>query len=276
MRNMLYILGCLTILLLVSCGDSSTGNDSDDGIINSREMVLVEGGTFMMGCRDSLGEADEYPLHEVTVSDFYIGKYEVTQALWVEIYGEVPAGLNDSIPNWSAFGPSWYQALEFLNALSLHDGYEPCYNTSGSNIVCDFTKNGYRFPTEAEWEFAARGGNLSQGYIYAGSNDHSEVCAHDSDYTVGRLAPNELGLYDMSGNKSEHCWDRYASDYYQQCLDAGVVVDPKGPDTSTNLRIFRGGGQIGQTSELRVSTRKSDVYVYGSHKCTTRLVRTAQ
>ena len=141
---------------------------------------------------------------------------------------------------------SWYEAVEFCNALSIKDGLEPCYtidkNTKDPNnkntydelkwtVSCNFSADGYRLPTEAEWEFAARGGNKSKGYLYAGSNDLDEVAwysgnSDDPLHKVGQKKPNELGIYDMCGNLQEWCWDWYKQDY-----NYGSEPDPKGADS---------------------------------------------
>ncbi len=134
--------------------------------------VLVEAGTFRIGSTN--GDYDEKPVHEVTLSrSFYMSQYEVTQKQWREVMDTNPSHFKgDGLPVERA---SWYDAVEYCNRLSRREGLTPCYSGSGNNIVCDFSAAGYRLPTEAEWEYAARGGNKSRGYTYSGSNSAVDV-----------------------------------------------------------------------------------------------------
>lgn len=158
-------------------------------------MVFVEGGTFKMG------GGYEY-VHEVTVDDFYIGKYEVTQALWKTVMDYNPSlYINDSVPVSRI--KSWDEIQKFIEKLN------------------EYTRGNYRLPTEAEWEYAARGGNKSKNYKYCGSNDISKVAwysgnSNDRLHKIGMKQPNELGIYDMSGNATEWCMDYMDPDYYQK------------------------------------------------------------
>ena len=194
------------------------------------EMVEVECGTYNIGTYDW-----EKPIHSVTVSSFSIGKYEVTQKLWKAVMGTNPSYFKgDNLPVENV---SWYQVQEFIRKLNAKTGKH------------------YRLPTEAEWEFAARGGNRSRGYIYSGSNDIGTVAWYDGNsgdktHPVGTKAPNELGIYDMSGNVLEWCQDWYASNYYSK----SPSTNPKGPTTGSN-RVVRGGGWYGNAGRCRVSCR---------------------
>jgi len=207
--------------------------------LDKRDMVLVEGGTFRMGSTG--GDDDEEPVHSVTVSSFYLSKYEVTQGLWKEVMGNNPSNTNYGIGNSNPVNNvSWYDAVRFCNKLSERDGLDPAYRISGTDVRCDWSKNGYRLPTEAEWEYAARGGNKSRGYTYAGSNSIGDVAWYHTNsrgntHPVGQKRPNELGLYDMSGNVWEWCWDRYGS------YSRGSQTDPRGASSGRG-RVFRGGG----------------------------------
>ncbi|MBN2833583.1 MAG: formylglycine-generating enzyme family protein [Candidatus Delongbacteria bacterium] len=182
-------------------------------------MVLVEGGTFKMG--SNVGSIVEKPIHNVTVSDFFICKTEITQAQFKAIMGNNPSSFKgDNNPVETV---SWNDAVEFCKKLSKKEGVT------------------YRLPTEAEWEYAARGGNRSRGYKYSGSDNIGIVAEYNgnnnkSTNPVGGKQPNELGIYDMTGNVWEWCSDRYADNYYNNCPSN----NPKGPN-SGSYRVLRGG-----------------------------------
>ncbi len=218
------------------------------------DMVPVEGGVFDMGDTFGDGDDDEKPVHKVTLSSFEIGKTEVTQSQWVSVMGSNPASFRgDSLPIGSV---NWYDVVEFCNKLSSLSGLSPCYtidktrkdpnNTSSSDDVkwlvsCDFSANGYRLPTEAEWEYACRGGKQSAGYKYSGSNNVHEVAWYSGNsdsktHPVGQKKANELSIYDMSGNIYEWCWDWYSSDFYSN----SPLRNPQGPSSGSS-RVQRGG-----------------------------------
>ena len=191
------------------------------------DMVLVEGGTYMMGNpdRDRNDEYAEDVPHEVTLSSFYICKYEVTEALWTAVMGSNPSyhKLGDNYPVEQV---NWYDCQDFVEKLS------------------ELTGRHFRLPTEAEWEYAARGGKRSRGYRYSGSYNLDEIGwhvgnAHHYKREVGTKKPNELGLYDMTGNVSEWCQDKLDIEYYHH----SPSINPQGPDRSTykDNRCFRGG-----------------------------------
>jgi formylglycine-generating enzyme required for sulfatase activity len=213
-------------------------------------MVLVEGGTFTMGSNN--GNDDEKPVHTVVVESFYIGKHEVTQKEWTEIMRSNPsAHRGDNLPVEYV---SWHDAIEYCNKLSLKEGLSPCYRGNEDDIICNWNASGYRLPTEAEWEYAAKGGN-KDGLIYtfSGGNNADAVAWYvgNSEKTtkpVGTKVSNSLGIYDMSGNVWEWCWDWYGS------YTSGTKVNPHGPDSGEN-RVFRGGSVGSSTRGIRSMRR---------------------
>jgi formylglycine-generating enzyme required for sulfatase activity len=233
--------------------------------------ALVEGGTFTMGSPSSEPDRDSYegPQHQVTVKSFYMGKYEVTQREWQELMGTTAAQQRNmaqqaaNASGWSLRGEgehypmyyvSWFEAVEYCNKRSVKEGLTPAYRGSGNSITCDWSANGYRLPTEAEWEYAAKGGNKNfLTYLYAGSNSAGAVAWYDGNSggttrPVGTKAPNDLGIYDLSGNVYEWCWDWYG-DY-----GSGAQTNPAGP-VSGSYCVIRGGSWYGSARYLRSSLR---------------------
>lgn len=184
-------------------------------------MVYVEGGEFLMGSNDSEASGNEKPAHKVTLNSYYIGETEVTLDLWQAIMGSTPCefkGANSPVVNIS-----WDECQIFIEKLNSR------------------TSKKFRLPTEAEWEFAARGGNESRHYQFSGSNSTEDVAWYEENsggtlHPVKTMQPNELGLYDMSGNVWEMCSDWYDANYYQN----SVSTNPTGP-TSGDIRVTRGG-----------------------------------
>jgi len=203
----------------------------------SPNLIIIEGGTFIMGS-DEAGEREQ-PAHTVTVSSFLMSESEVTQNMWNEVMDDNPSRLKgESLPVERI---TWMMAIEFCNGLSLKEGLEPFYIITDEGVQADWSKNGYRLPTEAEWEFAAKGGNKSQGLQFAGSDTIDEVAWHKENsrfktHNVKEKKANELGLYDMSGNVYEWCWDWFGETYYAD----SPAQDPKGPETGER-KILRGG-----------------------------------
>lgn len=250
------------------------GNNTINCFVGGEDWeAFVFGGTFQMGSTN--GGADEKPIHTVIVSSFLIGKHEVTQKEYETIMGTNPAhdyGVGDNYP---VYYVTWYDAVEFCNKLSDLKGYNRCYSGSGS-IVCNWSANGYRLPTEAEWEFTCRGGVSSENYKYSGSNNIDDVAWYDSNsgsktHIVGTKQSNELGIYDMSGNVYEWCWDWYSSYYYKNSPEN----NPQGP-ASGSRQILRGGywgyGVYNCRSAYRSNSQPSSSFNYIGF----RVVRTAE
>ena len=213
-------------------------------------MVYVSGGSFMMGSDESDADTNERPVHRVTLSSYRIGKYEVTQELWEAVMGSNPSYFKGS--RRPVENVSWDNCQTFIRKLN---------SLTGQN---------FKLPTEAQWEFAARGGNSSSGYKYSGSNYIDSVAWYDDNsgnrtHDVGTKSPNELGIYDMSGNALEWCSDRFGS------YGSDSVTNPSG-SSGSSYRVLRGGGWGDDSWRCRVSKRDdvtpSDRYsVFGLRLC---------
>jgi formylglycine-generating enzyme required for sulfatase activity len=240
-------------------GDTTTLNVELTPLTTDELMVHVDGGIFTMGNTWGDGEPDELPVHQVALSSFYLGKYEVTQMEYEEITGSNPSQIGIG-----AFNPvdnvSWNDIVIFCNLKSVADSLDSCYTISNDTVYCNYDANGYRLPTEAEWEFSARGGGLSQGFIYSGSDVIDSVAWYVGNSggvtkPVGLKGANELGLHDMSGNIWEWCWDWYDDIYYSYTPQ----INPRGPDVGdNNERSVRGGVCGGAASLARVVDRHND------------------
>ncbi|MGF1751078.1 formylglycine-generating enzyme family protein [Vibrio cionasavignyae] len=224
LKSKTYI-GCCTLsLALVMTGCTTQPNHPIAKLIND-DLVLVEGGSFVMGSDGDTASKAEQPSREVTVDSFYISKFEVTQSLFESVMGSSMSyfsGADIPVNNLS-----WQQANYFIERLN------------------ELTGESYRLPTEAEWEFAARGGNNSKGYTYSGSNNIDDVAWYASNsnnqaHPVGLKAPNELGLFDMTGNVGEFVIDAFDDTYYRY----GPTDNPNNAhDSSIKLahKSLRGG-----------------------------------
>lgn len=256
MRKLLILLIMAIIIIFGGCSQVKPDN-----------LVLVKGGTFMSTKSNYYGKG-------TIISNFYIGKYEVTQKEWGEIMGSNPSQFRgDNLPVEMV---SWYDCVEYCNKRSIKEGFKPYYNIDKNKkdldnknnnddikwtVTINEGTNGYRLPTEAEWEYAAGGGQISKSYKYSGSNNSDEVAwywrnAGDKELSgdwnwpaiesnnnktkpIGGKKSNELGLYDMSGNVREWCWDWY-----------------KGLDiSSVSTRVCKGGGWVGDVTSCESSFR---------------------
>jgi len=226
------------------------------------EMVFVEGGTFQMGSNE--GNNDEWPVHTVTLSSFEISKYEITNSLYCVFLNDIGCSSNGSF-NDTEYGNVTYIDMGDVDCQVIYTGGQfvpesgkgnfPVIEISWYGAHAFALWAGGRLPTEAEWEFAARGGNNSNGYTYSGSNNLDDVAWYSSNsdrhtHKVGTKAPNELGIYDMSGNVWEWCHDWYAAHYYS----VSPQNNPQGP-ASGSYRVLRGGSRVNNAYLCRVALR---------------------
>ena len=231
----------LTIIALLAMSTTAMAQSTQTFTVKgvSFKMVDVEGGTFMMGGTSEQGgdvDNNEKPAHRVTVSSFMLGQTEVTQGLWQAVMGDNPSNYKSS--NCPVEQVSWDRCQVFINRLN------------------QLTGKKFRLPTEAEWEYAARGGNKGKGYKYSGSNSLSNVAWYSENsgnrtHIVASKSPNELGLYDMSGNVYEWCQDVLSK------YDGGSY-------SGSPLRVYRGGCWTTSNGSCRVSYRSADLNSYRS------------
>lgn len=259
MRKQLVFL-LIAIMVVVSACSQEQPDSKPESMPDN--FVFVKGGTFKNTKSNYYGK-------DVTLSNFYIGKYEVTQKEWIEVMGSNPSAFKgDNLPVERV---SWYDVVEYCNKRSIKEGLNPYYNLDKNKkdpknkseydnlkwtVTINAGANGYRLPTEAEWQYAAGGGQMSKSYTYSGSNNADDVAwhwknagdknlsgdwnwpivenNHNQTKSIGAKKPNELGLYDMSGNVREWCWNGYGDS-----------------DSSSNsTRVVKGGSWMGEVGEL--------------------------
>lgn len=245
----------------------------------SISMLTIPAGTFIMGSDKNFYEQ---PVRTVVIPrKFAMGKYEVLQSQWQKLMGYNPAWLKgDSLPVENV---SWRDMVDFCNRLSVRSGFVPCYTIDADSVRCNFTADGYRLPTEAEWEYAARAGTTTETYIgnFQPATDGCTpadpslepigwYCANAEGIThqVGRKLPNAFGLYDMCGNVAELCWDYYDGTYYQ----TAPSTYPLGPDSGSR-RVLRGGAFINDIFTMRLSYRDSQFPYRPNYAVGFRVVR---
>jgi formylglycine-generating enzyme required for sulfatase activity len=255
------------IVVLIGCEGKDYKNKPTDTAFYIEddvpiEMVFVEGGTFTMGCTDEQGDdCRSNPktfmnIHNVTVGDFYVGKYEVTHKQWEHIMGrdKNPSLFYFMGDNFPVEHVSWYDVQEFIKKLNKQTGQR------------------YRLPTEAEWEYAARGGNKSKRYKYSGSNNIDDVAMfldrNGITNSVDSMLPNELGIYGMSGNVQEWVNDRYGA------YGKKAQTNPKGPLAAYKwgyFRVIRGGCWDCEASHCNIASRDFESPHYDNYDLGFRL-----
>jgi formylglycine-generating enzyme required for sulfatase activity len=272
------IIGIIAIIALTACDDGNKPNENKEFTPTVIEEVYVQGGTFEMGKDLGIAAIGDYtPVQTVTLTSFYMGKYEVTQGQYQAVMGTLPSWFDDENyvhgkgNNYPMYYVSWYDTIEFCNKLSVLEGLTPYYtinkkqadpnNTNNEDtikwlVTPNTSANGYRLPTEAQWEYAAKGGNTGETFTYAGSDTASDVAWFNTGINVkeaGTKAPNGLGLYDMSGNVWEWCWDWY-EDY-----SSGTQTNPMGASSGFS-RVWRGGSEGNVPNFVRLVFRYSTGY----------------
>lgn len=226
-----------------------------DAIETVLEFVEIPAGSFIMG-KDVDDPWDVAPAHQITIDfNFYMSTTEITQEQWKTVMaGSNPSKKEYIGDNKPVQQVTWHRAVEFCNRLSEMENLEKCYTINGTEVTCDFSKNGWRLPTEAEWEYCCRAGNTGDfggsGNIdeMGWSNENSGNDIHD----VAQKKANDFGLYDMHGNVYEWCWDWYETDYYSKSPE----VNPKGSDEEIE-KVLRGGSFINNPELCTSWIRKS-------------------
>ena len=259
------------------------------------DLMLIPAGTFQMGDNFYEGDTNERPVHTIAVSAFYLEKYEVSKAAWDGValwaaangYDIAAGSVVAKAQSHPVYAANWFESVKWCNARSQKEGLEPCYTVGGQTYrtgdmapQCNFAANGYRLPTEAEWEWAARGGLNGQRFPWGATISHTEanyevrtgggvnVYGYDVSPTAGMhplyavapqpytapvatFAPNGYGIHNMVGNVSEWCWDWFNVNYYENSPDA----DPTGPSSGTS-RVVRGGSWSNWAYSSRIANRE--------------------
>jgi formylglycine-generating enzyme required for sulfatase activity len=262
MKQLIFSLMLILFTGMLFAQDTTSAANAAVSDIN---LIFVQGGWFTMGSDD--GVANEQPKHRVIVDDFYIGKYEVTVGEFKEFI-DATGYCTDADKSGYSFvlsGPELKEKKDVNWKCGVDGNIHPEseYNHpvihvswNDANAFCEWKGDKYRLPTEAEWEYAARGGIKSRGYTYSGSNDINEVGWYGNNsgnttHPPGQKKPNELGIYDMTGNVWEYCNDRFAENYYSNSAER----NPQGPESGL-LRVLRGGSwNLDDVNVFRTSKR---------------------
>lgn len=233
----------------------------------SFEMVPVEGGSFMMGSEE--GKEREKPTHKVQLASFYLSRYPITQLLWKAVMGEDPKKLAFPHPQRPVEMVSWHEVVEFCNQINKIQDYRTIY-TIDKDLPYPNNKKwtdslikepeGFRLPTEAEWEYAAGGGKYGPSFTYAGSPNHNEVAWWDRSsqgisQPIGLRSPNALGLFGMSGNIWEWVWDWYDDNYYEYCSQQAIIPNPIGKAHGSSRGVRGGSWYNYVVDDLRIAYR---------------------
>jgi formylglycine-generating enzyme required for sulfatase activity len=269
-RNFCLVVFALAAGALAFAGDAPASIKAEDGSVWTvpEDFVLVEGGTFTMGSPEGEpGRGKDEAQHEVTLTSFYMAKYEVSQGEYEAVMGSNPSRFKTR-GNLPVETVSWYDAIDYCIARSKKEGLSPAYTRKGDRITWHRGANGYRLPTEAEWEYACRAG--TPGPFYTGGGTRSVFANYNGNdfYNgasrgvfrrrttfAGRFPPNAWGLFDMHGNVWEWCWDIY-SEY-----DADDEYDPAGIAAGP-YRVLRGGSWNSSAGDIRSARRgASDPHV---------------
>lgn len=295
------LLSFVLLLPLVSCGTTNLESEGGNAMLSGNDFnqngngtapenfVLIRGGSFTMGSpANEPWRSEDETQHSVQLSDFYMSIYEVTQKEYIDLMGKNPSTFSGE--NLPVENMTWYEAVAFCNARSAAEGLTPAYIVDGQTVTWNQSADGYRLPTEAEWEYACRAGTttpfntenspsadevnyyghypyeIEGNYFSQGNLDTKPGRYRETTVDVGSFSPNKWGLYDMHGNVSEWCFDIYGA------YDTAAVTDPTGAETG-NLRVTRGGGWNDFAKNMRSAYRATTAADKASYNLGIRLVR---
>ncbi|OHB68605.1 MAG: hypothetical protein A2Y77_00565, partial [Planctomycetes bacterium RBG_13_62_9] len=251
---------CLVMVMLIVCGCPRQEGPATSSaqVVTTKsgiEMIVIPGGSFVRGT--DKGSPDEAPAHKVSISPFWMDRYEVVQEEFKKY--QIPDPSHFKGPRQPLEQMNWTDAASYCNDRSLAEGLEPCYDDK--TWECNFAASGYRLPTEAEWEYACRAGTSTE-YSFGDGAGQLKTHAWHADnsskttHPVGQKKPNAWGLYDMHGNAAEWCNDRYSKSYYKDSPDK----DPRGPAQGQE-RVLRGGAWNSSAASCRSAYRASSLSI---------------